>query len=366
MAEPLTSSDIIRERMGFGVSPLASMETRRSYAAAGLSPLGTQERERFERGGGISPMATEQEKEAWKQAEFMAGSREQAPVSYGGIGDRPIGTSRRAIRMQAEWDKQQEQQLEQQKIIQQMDLQQKEYEMQKRDQFLQENEFYYNRGLKEAEQKLQAEQRSQATNIIGALNQLDPRDPDYRKKVGDIFAKNPLGAADDGALKVAEKYGTANELYMSSLETQSEQRKKDAEEQAKIQADIVKYDLTPEQQSKMLVSNLPAGVIMFDPNKAKPIIAEAEKAIEATKETKVKEKESATRFDDYNKALAAYEGLSGDKMADPEAIAKARSEVRGAAAVLRIPKVNSEEDLQNYQSGDKVLAPDGITIITVP
>lgn len=129
MAEPLTSSDILRERMGFGVSPLASQETRRAYAAAGLSPLGTQERERFARGGALSPMATQQEQEAWKQAEFMAGSREQAPISYGGIGDRPVGTSRRAIRMQAEWDKQQQEQLQNQRLMQQMDMEQKTYEI---------------------------------------------------------------------------------------------------------------------------------------------------------------------------------------------------------------------------------------------
>jgi len=57
--------------------------------------------------------------------EFMTGRREQAPVEYGGLGDRPVGTSRRAIRMQAEWDKQQADMLERQRIAQQMDLQQR-------------------------------------------------------------------------------------------------------------------------------------------------------------------------------------------------------------------------------------------------
>ena len=285
------------------------------------------------------------------------------PEDWGG---RPKGTSRRAIRMQAEYDKRREETIKEAQTLQSMDIQQKQFEMGLRDQQMQEDDFYYNRGLKEAEQKLQAQQRSEATAIISGLNQLDPRSPDYQKNVATIFGNNPLGAADENVQKVAAQYGAANEVYTNSLVTQSEQQKKDAEEQAQISADIVKYDLTPEQQAKMLVPNLPAGVVRFDANKAKPIIAEAEKAIEGRKETKATEKESETRFDDYNKALATYDGLAGDKQAEPEEVAKARAAVRGAAAILRIPKVANEDDLQNYSSGDRVLAPDGITVITIP
>jgi hypothetical protein len=265
--------------------------------------------------------------------------------------------------MQEEWDKQRARQIEEVQAFQQMEIQRKQFEIQSRDQQLQEDDFYYNRGLKEAEQKIQAQQRSEAASIIEGLNQLDPRSPDYQKNVATLFGQNPLGATDEGVQKVWGQYGAASEIYNNSLITQSEQQKKDEEEQAQIQADIVKYDLTPEQQSKMLVPNLPAGVVRFDPNKAKPVIAEAEKAIEGREETKATEKESESRFDDYNKALATYEGMAG---AEPEDIAKALAAVRGAAAVLRIPKVAHEDDLQNYNSGDRVLAPDGITVITIP
>ncbi len=317
-------------------------------------------------GWGPSALASPEEKAAYEYIEkrplVESGqlSPAELPEQYGG---RPQGESRRAIRMQAEWDKQRERQIEESKAFQQMDIQRKQFEMQSRDQQLQEDEFYYNRGLKEAEQKLQAQQRSEAAAIIGGLNQLDPRSPDYQKNVATLFGQNPLGATDEGVQKVWGQYGAASEVYNNSLVTQSEQQKKDAEEQAQIQADIVKYDLTPEQQSKMLVPNLPAGVVRFDPNKAKPVIAEAEKAIEGRKETKATEKESESRFDEYNKALATYEGMAG---AEPEDIAKALAAVRGAAAVLRIPKVANEEDLQKYNSGDRVLAPDGITVITIP
>ena len=127
MAEPLTSSDIIRERMGFGVSPLASGETRRAYAEAGLSPLGTQERERLASGGGISPMATRAEKDAWVASEVMAGRRDpmDLPKAYGGMGERPEATTRRGYRMQQEWDKQYEMMQEQQKIAREMEAEQR-------------------------------------------------------------------------------------------------------------------------------------------------------------------------------------------------------------------------------------------------
>lgn len=125
MAEPLTSSDIWRIEAGWGTSPMASPEERKRFAAAGEIPLPSESVARLAEGRGISPMASTAEKEAWKMGEYMTGRREQAPVEYGGIGDRPTGTSRRSIRMQAEYDEAQKQALEQQRIMQQMDLQQR-------------------------------------------------------------------------------------------------------------------------------------------------------------------------------------------------------------------------------------------------
>ncbi len=136
------------------------------------------------------------------------------PEDWGG---RPKGSSRRAIRMQEEWDKKRERQIEEAQAFQQMDIQRKQFEMQARDQQFQEDEFYYNRGLKEAEQKLQAQQRSEATAIIGGLNQLDPRDPDYRKKRGDLFSAYPLGVTDQGVQKIAGEYESVNSVYQDSI-----------------------------------------------------------------------------------------------------------------------------------------------------
>ena len=383
--------------MGFGVSPMASQDTRRAYAAAGLSPLGTQDRERLEVGAGISPMAGSSDKEAWKMAEYMRGDRDQAPISYGGIGDRPVGSSRRDIRMQAEWDKQQKAAIEQQAALQSMEIQQKQFEMGQRDQSIQENTFYYERGLKEAEQKLQAQTRFEATAIIGGLNQLDPQSPDYQKNVATLFGRNPLGAADPNVQKVASQYGAANESYINSLATQSEQQKKDAEEQAKLQADMVTYGVTPEQRREVLEPNLPAGVVRYNVNAAQPVIAAAKLSQEQAKEAKTEEKavkkDFTSRLRDSQKAVAAFNALlepelerintsldtDGNPISDAkkakeianlkrtnEAIAKAFAEARSAASVLDLPMIQGESDFSKYKSGDKVIADDGITVITVP
>ena len=294
------------------------------------------------------------------------------------------------MRMEDEWEKQQDQEVQRQAAMQAMDIQQKQFEMSQRDQQMQENTFYYDRGLKEAEQKLQAQTRSEATAIIGGLNQLDPQSPDYRKNVAVLFGRNPLGAADENVQKVASEYGAANDLYIKSFEAQSEKRDKDAEEQAQLQADVVTYGITPEQQAKMLEPNLPAGVVRFNPNASKPIIAEAKLSQERAKEAKTEEraqsKDFTSRLRDQQKALATYNALLQPELeridsmtvSDVEKnkakknvnlipeLKEAFAKVKGAAAVLDLPMIQDESDLSKYKSGDRVLAPDGITVMLVP
>jgi hypothetical protein len=225
MAEPLTSSDIIRERMGFGVSPLASNETRRAYAEAGLSPLGTQERERFASGGGISPMAGSSEKDAWKMAEYMAGQREQAPVAYGGMGDRPIGSSRRAMRMQAEWDEQQKFQLEQMRQAQQMNLEQKRFALSEKNQILQERQEARLQAAAAKEQEEASKISEQAdfamNEVLGGfdpsgnpISGLDPDDPNYMEKRNAIIKRYPK-APQDEAFKTA--IATTDKSYFDKI-----------------------------------------------------------------------------------------------------------------------------------------------------
>ena len=209
MADPLTSSDIQREIMGFGVSPLASQETRRSYAAAGLSPLGTQDRERSERGGGISPMAGRAEKDAWKMAEYQAGDREQAPISYGGMGERPEGSTRRAIRMQKEWDKRSQEMAEAQRAETEMALRLEAEARQKRAEEIEINKS----AIAEARESSKQEQ---SRSILGAFigstrpdgtktSPIDINDPEAPERIQRTIYMNPIGMEDQATKEIAMK-----------------------------------------------------------------------------------------------------------------------------------------------------------------
>jgi hypothetical protein len=380
MAEPLTSSDIQRERMGFGISPMASPETRRAYAAAGLQPLTTQDRERFESGGGISPMAGTAEKEAWKMSEYMAGDREQAPIEYGGIGDRPTGSSRRALRMQAQWDEQQKQMLERERLQQQMDINMKQYEIQAREAGLRRDDFFYKRGLSEAEQKIKAEITADGRGFIEGLNELNPKSADFPEKFIELRSKYPLSARNEAANKVGEDYFDIHKTSMEGQAKASELQDKEKEEQARLRAEFVEFGVSEEDQRNLLDPNAPVGTVRFDRNAALPVIAaakqEKEQASKAETKTEKQDQDFTARLRDYQKTSAALDSLvdsmtagmnkqqKRNRMRDPE-IVKAIAAARATAAVLDLPQIEAEEDLKNYKKGDRVLAPDGITVITI-
>jgi hypothetical protein len=115
MANGLTDSDLNRQRLGFGVSP--DTASRRRAVEAGVAPLTTGEQIR--RGWGWGP-STPEEQKAFQAAEVIerGGPAEQMPVEYGG---RPTGTSRREMRMRAEYDAAQQDYLRNQLIGQQME-----------------------------------------------------------------------------------------------------------------------------------------------------------------------------------------------------------------------------------------------------
>jgi hypothetical protein len=191
MAEPLTSSDIWRIEAGWGTSPMASPEERRRFAAAGEIPLPSESVARLAEGRGISPMASTAEKEAWKMGEYMTGRREQAPVEYGGIGDRPTGTSRRSIRMRAEYDEAQKQALEQQRIMQQMDLQQREESRLQRNQDLELQKFNMaedreSRVLDEAGAIIDGIRGATAQDGTTISNPIRPEDPDAIERLENL------------------------------------------------------------------------------------------------------------------------------------------------------------------------------------
>lgn len=183
---------------------MASPEERRRFAAAGEIPLSSENVARLAEGRGISPMASTAEKEAWKMGEFMTGRREQAPVEYGGLGDRPVGTSRRAIRMQAEWDKQQADMLERQRIMQQMDLQQKEQSRLQRQQDFELQKFNM---AEDRESRILDEAGLMIDSIRGKMGPdgnwiskpIRPEDPDALDRLDNLARQFKFGIENEAA-----------------------------------------------------------------------------------------------------------------------------------------------------------------------
>lgn len=334
MAEPLTSSDILRERMGFGVSALASPETRRAYAAAGLSPLGTQEREKFERGGALSPMAGTAEKEAWKMAEYMTGRRQEMPVEYGGLGERPSGTSRRAIRMQAEWDKQQESLIQQQRAAQQMDIEQRRFDLSERNQTLQERQ---EARLQAAEAKRQEEELKVGEQADLALNEilggfdpsgnpiagLDPDAPDYMQRRNDIIKRYPKALKDDAfktAIATTDKsyFDTENFNQQLQIQEKTEERMLGKEQRMEERQREARKEEQGEQKESIIVSQ--------------------------EREIQRKIREQNEKLREANAKLAGRKSLSEKQKADLDAIKSGIMDLRIEKADLRGLVFETEEE----------------------
>ena len=166
------------------------------------------------------------------------------PEEWGG---RPKGESRRAIRMREEWDKQRVTQIEEQRALQAMDIQQKQFEMGLRDQQMQEDDFYYNRGIKEAEQKLLAQQRNEAKDFIGAVNTLDPRSPEYRDQLIELRKQYPLGTLDPTANSLIGEYDKVHSVYMDAQKEIQQDAEVDQVFRVQQEATAAKYGVDTEQ-----------------------------------------------------------------------------------------------------------------------
>lgn len=166
------------------------------------------------------PQGGEQNPES-KELSSSSVVSQDLPEQWGG---RPKGSSRRAIRMQAEYDKRRENMIQERSALQAMDIQQKQFEMGQRDQQMQEDDFYYNRGLQEAEQKLKAQQLEEAKDFTNAANSLDPRSPNYRDQLISLRKQYPFGALDPSVNLIIGEYDKVHSVYMESeKEKKSEQ-----------------------------------------------------------------------------------------------------------------------------------------------
>lgn len=157
----------------------------------------------------------------------------ELPEEWGG---RPSGTSRRAIRMQAEWDKRQESLMQQQRVAQQMDLEQRRFSLSERNQMLQERQ---EARLQAAEAKRQDEDLKVSEQADFALNEvlggfdptgnpvsgLDPDAPDYMQRRNDIIKRYPKALKDDAfktAIATTDKSYFDTENFNQQLQAQEQ------------------------------------------------------------------------------------------------------------------------------------------------
>jgi hypothetical protein len=227
MANGLTDSDLNRQRLGFGVAP--DTASRRRAVEAGVAPLTTSEQIRRDWGWGPS---TPEEQVAFQAAEVIerGGPAEQMPVEYGG---RPTGTSRREMRMRAEYDAAQQDYLRNQLIGQQME-----------ESAVRMEEIGLAREAQEMEKARQAKIRDEAKFIFQSIRGGVETGTD---EAGNPTFSEPINPSDESSFNritnlMGLQYGTENKLardavmrlyedFLKGQESRVAQAEKGAQEQ---------------------------------------------------------------------------------------------------------------------------------------
>ena len=155
----------------------------------------------------------------------------ELPEEWGG---RPSGTSRRAIRMAAEYDLAQEKALEQQRVMQQMEQtrlsQQREGWRFNKEQ----NEYAAQLKLETLNERDAAQESSEVNAIASGLEGINFKDdPEAGLKIDQLILDNPLGAARPEVAKRLEAAKRINETYGAAALTKAGQ------EESKAKAAII-------------------------------------------------------------------------------------------------------------------------------
>jgi hypothetical protein len=144
----------------------------------------------------VSPMASPEEKRAWSE---LAMPQNATPIQR--LGERPLGISRRGMRMQAEWDAQYTQALEQQRAIQQMEMEQRRFGLQ----MMGEQRMQREQDLRLKEFELEEDRNGRIQSEAGAII-----DGIRGARLPDGTVVNPIRPEDDNALERLENLGRLN------------------------------------------------------------------------------------------------------------------------------------------------------------
>lgn len=162
------------------------------------------------------------------EEEFVSPS---LPEEWGG---RPAGTSRRARRMQAEWDAEQKALIDRQSQLINMRNANLNYELSIRDQQMQEDQYWSGKEETLAKRRLESQMEAERRATFEAINKLDPRSSDYRDRVVEITRSYPLGMADQGVQTILGEYEMANKLYLDTQKAAEADSLKKKEDKNKL------------------------------------------------------------------------------------------------------------------------------------
>jgi len=182
---------------------------------------------------------------------------EDFPEEWGG---RPKGKTRRAQRMQEEWDKKRGRQIEEYKLMRQEYESDRSFYLQERNQQMDQQRFGFQQAEKEAERKLKDQMDYEANGFIQGFNNLDPQSPDYRQGIADLRKQFPVGGLDPRVEKIVQDYDAMHEIYMQNISD----RQAEAESMDKERQKIAKIS----EQSGQPMSNF----ITTDPRTGRDVI----------------------------------------------------------------------------------------------
>lgn len=250
---------------------------------------------------GPSPLASPEERSAYQALqvipEIQAGRATVAdlPESYGG---RPTGTSRRAMRMAAEWDAAQQTALENQRLMQQVEQERQQMSFAARDQQIQEEEAGWKREAMLTAQDIRHRTNQHVSGFMAGIRggvdadgkeipPLDPESPDYPKRITELSRNFPLARENPEIQPIISAMDSIYNARLSADKERAAAREETESEFAKTTQSLLEAGVAEEDLPQYFDTseNVPAGVRRYDPLK----VARQLGTVEAQKRTKQEE-----------------------------------------------------------------------------
>ena len=317
-----------------------------------------------------SPMASVEEQRAYQAYEMMPKVQAGAlpvsalPEAYGG---RPTGTSRRAIRMAAEYDLAQEKALEQQRVMQQMEQAARQEQMFQLDYASKQYDLRtkQNEALFSAQED--ADRRAAEAAFTEFRNKLNPNDPSSVGVLAGYIAGDSRLAESPIAKNSYDYFAKASENSAVSInaKTQEEAQNKYAEDMQKL----METGVTEEELPQYYDPDSPIGMPQFDRRKVAARLggSKAQEKAEAktTKEETPKEKIGLDIQQAYGE-LNALLLSGGDEVAAESKVAGLRARYKAATGedAPEVPfQPKSREEYDRVPAGKPYIGQDGKTRI---